>query len=205
MKRNTRITSTGEAARPSPAGTAVEHTSVTPGSPECRQRSIPPHPGRNDQSLIPGERDTSYGQAQTTTPGPDTAIIVHELGIDGVSVDLDNYLRNRGIVHRAMQLLEEWKFQSARISSSKIPVDIVAFRKDISLLVQVISSKKPLPGARTLMQLYAGKIQDLLALGSPARFRKILMAYSAACGWKYYDVLPGGLIPAWDLPEIPAF
>jgi len=204
MKRKTSITGTGEAVCPSSAGTAVEHTSVTPGSPGCSRRGIPPHPGRNDPSLIP-EPDTSPGQVQTTTAGPDTAIIVHELGIDGVSVDLDNYLRKRGIVHRAMQLLEEWKFQSARISSSKIPVDIVAFRKDISLLVQAIYSKKPLPGARTLMRLYAGKIQDLLALGSPARFRKILMAYSAACGWKYYDVLPGGLIPAWDLPEIPAF
>jgi hypothetical protein len=41
-------------------------------------------------------------------------------------------------------------------------------------------------------------------MGTSKQFRKVLLAYSASCGWKYYDVLPGGLIPAWDLPEPPA-
>nr|WP_321350349.1 hypothetical protein [uncultured Methanoregula sp.] len=201
MEQKTSITSTGEAAGQTPGGTAVEHKRLNTKS---TRQSIPPHPGGNDRALIPGERDSFRRQAQKTTAGPDTTVIVHERLEDGTTADPDNYLRSRGIVHRAMQLLEEWKFQPARISSSKIPVDIIAIRKEMTLLVQVISSKKPTPDARTLVRHYAGKIRNLMEMGSSARFRKILMAYSTVCGWKYYDVLPGGLIPAWDLPEIPA-
>jgi hypothetical protein len=106
-------------------------------------------------------------------------------------------------VHRALRLLEDWKYQPARISSSSIPVDILAIRKDTVLLVQVISSKSPVLDAANLTQQYGEKIQHLREMGTSQQFRKILLAYSASCGWKYYDVLPGGLIPAWDLPDIP--
>jgi hypothetical protein len=131
-----------------------------------------------------------------------TTIVIHEQ--DGNRKRVERYLRSSGVVHRAMQLLEEWKFLSARLSSAKVPVDIIALRKDVALLIQVISSKKPVPDARTLVRLYAGKITALREMGTSAQFRKILMAYSTLCGWKYYDVLPGGLIPAWDLPAVPA-
>jgi hypothetical protein len=133
-----------------------------------------------------------------------TEIIVHELNGDGTLPGFDDYLKNRGIVHRAMHLLEEWKFMPARISCSKVPVDIIALRKDMALLIQVISSKKPVPDAKTLVRLYAKKIHALRTMGTTAQFRKMLMAYSKLCGWKYYEVLPGGLIPAWDLPDVPA-
>jgi hypothetical protein len=140
-------------------------------------------------------------QEKSTTA---TDIIVHELRDDGTLTGLDEYLRNRGIVHRAMQLLEEWKFLPARIVCSKVPVDIVALRKDMSLLVQVISSKKPIPDAKTLVRDYAGKIDAVRRMGTTVQFRKMLMAYSRVCDWKYYEVLPGGLIPAWHLPDAPA-
>jgi hypothetical protein len=133
-----------------------------------------------------------------------TEIIVHALNDEGTLAGCDDYLKNRGIVHRAMRLLEEWKFMPARISCSKVPVDIIALRKDMALLIQVISAKKPVPDAKTLVRLYAGKIHALRTMGTTAQFRKMLMAYSKLCGWKYYEVLPGGLIPAWDLPDIPA-
>lgn len=133
-----------------------------------------------------------------------TDIILHELNDDGSVPGIDDYLKNRGIVHRAMRLLEEWKFIPARISCSTVPVDIIALRKDVALLVQVISSKKPVPDAKTLMRLYAKKVHALRQMGTTAQFRKVLMAYSKLCGWKYYDVLPGGLIPAWDLSDVPA-
>ena len=134
----------------------------------------------------------------------ETTVIIHDLDEDGMFDGVDGYLRNRGVVHRAMHLLEEWKYLPARISSSKVPVDIIAIRKDMTLLVQVISSKKPVPDARTLVRYYAKKIHALRRMGTSAQFRKMLMAWSALCGWKYYEVLPGGLIPAWHLPDAPA-
>ena len=117
---------------------------------------------------------------------------------------ISSYLRSAGIVHRALRLFEDWKYKPARIICSCIPVDIIAIRRDQVLLVQVISSRAPDLDAATLTRQYGSKIQNLRAMGTQAQFRKILLAYSRNSGWKYYDVLPGGLIPAWDLPEPPA-
>jgi hypothetical protein len=134
---------------------------------------------------------------------PETTVIMHEQeGGDPVPA-LDIYLKNRGIVQRAMRLLESWKYLPARIVSAKIPVDIIALRDDMDMLVQVISSKHPMPDANTLVRNYAKKIDSLRVMGVARRYRKILMAYSMPCGWKHYDVLPGGLIPAWDLHKLP--
>jgi hypothetical protein len=130
-----------------------------------------------------------------------TTVIIHEKKKGGISVK-DMYVKTRGIVQRAMDLLESWKYQPASIRASKLPVDIVALRDDMDMLVQVISSKHPIPDARTLIQRYAKKIDALRLMGTAKRFRKILMAHSLPCGWRHYDVLPGGLIPAWDLHKL---
>jgi hypothetical protein len=114
-----------------------------------------------------------------------------------------DYLRSNGIIHEAMDKLESWNFRPSKIVSSSTPVDIIAFRDEKTLLVQVIYSKSPVPDAKTLERVHKPDLSNLRAMGSNAQFRKIVMAYSRKCGWKYYDVLPGGLMPAWDLPEVP--
>ncbi len=118
---------------------------------------------------------------------------------DMLTRGLPEYLKSRRIVHRAMQVLVEWKYVPARISASFIPVDIIAIRKSAVLLVQVIFSRNPVPDAKTLVSLSGVKIASLRMMGAPAQFRKYIMVYSPRCGWKYYEVLPGGLIPAWHL------
>ena len=140
-------------------------------------------------------------EPESTTDNQPVAadIILHETDNGGSLWQPGVRLKNRGIVHRAMQILGEWKFIPARIICAAVPVDIIAVRRDASLLVQVISSKQPIPCAKTLVQRYRTKIQALRTLGTTAQFRKLLMAHSRSCGWKYYDVLPGGLKPAWDL------
>lgn len=137
-----------------------------------------------------------------TTAGETTIIIHEEEGGEPLQC-VTAYLRSSGIVHRAMRVLEQWEYRTARISSSLTPVDIIAFRKSEALLVQVMYSKVPVPDAKTLENRYHGKMENLRLMGTSRQFRKIVMAYSPGCGWKYYEVLPGGLMPAWDLPEIP--
>jgi hypothetical protein len=102
-----------------------------------------------------------------------------------------------------MDLLESWHFAPARFSNTAIPVDIIAFRKSRTLLVQVIYSRTPVPDAKTLTRECRVAIDNLRRMGTDTQFRKIVMVWSSPCGWKYYDVLPGGLIPAWDLPGDP--
>jgi hypothetical protein len=147
-------------------------------------------------------RETTQKKEQESTAGSQPVaadIILHEADNGGSLRQPRVWLKSRGVVHRAMEILVSWKFIPARILCAAVPVDIVAMRQDMSLLVQVISSKQPVPCAKTLVQRYRKKIQDLRTLGTDARFRKLLMAYSLPCGWMYYDVLPGGLKPAWDL------
>ncbi|WP_372962076.1 hypothetical protein [Methanoregula sp.] len=191
MQQKNRIHKTaGEAACRSPAesgtslpapGTAIEHRNLTTGHSVSTWPGIP-HDTEGDEPA-PGLSGSRERDAEEV---------------------ISSYLRSAGIVHRALRLFEDWKYQPARIICSCIPVDIIAIRRDCVLLVQVISSRAPDLDAATLTRQYGSKIQNLRAMGTQAQFRKILLAYSRNSGWKYYDVLPGGLIPAWDLPEPPA-
>jgi hypothetical protein len=132
-----------------------------------------------------------------------TTVIVHEPeGGNSISA-IDSYLKNRGIVHRAMELLEGWGYNPARIVSAKLPVDIVAIHRDTDILAQVISSRHPITDVSMLYRNYTKKIDDLRLMDIARRYRKIVMSWSMPLGWKHYDVLPGGLIPAWDLHKLP--
>ena len=133
----------------------------------------------------------------------ETAVIIHEQKGNEFRHGHTEYHRSSGIVHRAMRMLEEWKYVPARISNSLIPVDIIALRKNEALLIQVINAKTPVPDAKTLVHLYAEKVNYLRMMGTSKQFRKYIMVYSLLSGWKYYEVLPGGLIPAWHLTDIP--
>jgi len=113
------------------------------------------------------------------------------------------YQRGNGCVFEAMEILAGWNFAPARFSNTAIPVDIIAFRKSRTLLAQVIYSRTSVPDAKTLTRDHRVAIDNLRRMGTDAQFRKIVMVWSFPCGWKYYDVLPGGLIPAWNLPGDP--
>ncbi|MGD0079820.1 MAG: hypothetical protein ABSB80_04120 [Methanoregula sp.] len=137
------------------------------------------------------------------TPATEATVIIHEIDGDETPGCREAYLRSTGIIFRAMRLLEEWKYLPAQISHCRIPVDIIALRKDVTLLIQVIYSRKPVSNARVLVSHFAEKIDNLRTMGTTRQFRKMIMVYSRLCGWKYYEVLPGGLIPAWALPALP--
>ena len=74
----------------------------------------------NAAGISGGRRKIAWEDTQEKSTTA-TDIIVHELRDDGTLTGLDEYLRNRGIVHRAMQLLEEWKFLPAGSSARKSP------------------------------------------------------------------------------------
>ena len=133
----------------------------------------------------------------------ETTVIVHETEGGESLTALDCYMKNRGIVHRAMDLLHAWKYLPARIVSAKLPVDIIAIHKDKDILAQVISSRHPMPDVDTLYGNHKVKIDSLRLMDVARRYRKIVMSWSMPFGWKHYDVLPGGLIPAWDLHKLP--
>ncbi len=154
----------------------------------------PTEQSRNQERTAPSRENT---------PVTEASIIVHEMDGDGVYSYREEYRRSTGIIFRAMRLLEEWKYLPAQISHSRIPVDIIALRHDLALLIQVIYARKPVSSARVLISHFAEKVENLRRMGTTRQFRKIIMVYSRLYGWKYYEVLPGGLIPAWALPAVP--
>jgi len=171
----------------------------TASSPEAVEMKLMVSGALNSNRIIPRTHESlneDSGRGETT-------VIIHEPEGGELRHELNEYLRSSGIVHRAMRMLEEWKYVPSRISNSPIPVDIIALRKSEALLIQVIYSKMPVPDAHTLQHRYAGKVNYLRMMGTSQQFRKYIMVYSPQCGWKYYEVLPGGLIPAWHLPDIP--
>jgi hypothetical protein len=154
---------------------------------------------------VPGIR-TSPGTLVTglsRTVQGETTVIIQKEPETTLPLGAPGYLRSSGIVHRAMQQLAQWKYVPARISTSPIPVDLIALKKSEVLLIQVIYSRIPVPDAKTLLHLFAGKVTSLRMMGTPAQFGKYIMVFSPRCGWKYYEVLAGGLIPAWHLPDSP--
>jgi hypothetical protein len=195
-------------------------TAIISGRPRTASRKREGDVSSSKKKTVKDDMTVQVRRRKETRPGEDrghstdhrkslggveteTTVVIHEKDSRGSISVLDGYLKNRGIVHRAMELLEAWKYLPARITSARIPVDIVALHDDMDMLVQVISSKHPIPDANTLIRNYAKKINALRLMGVARRYRKILMAYSMPCGWKHYDVLPGGLIPAWDLHKLP--
>jgi hypothetical protein len=173
------------------AGIALSHVVV-------EMKLIPTIVLNSNQSIA-----LTPGSLNRDSIGDETHVIIHEQKGNELRHGHNEYLRSSGIVHRAMRMLEEWKYVPARISNSLIPVDIIAMRKSEALLIQVISSKKPVPDAKTLVRLYAEKVNYLRMMGTSQQFRKYIMVYSLLSGWKYYEVLPGGLIPAWHLTDLP--
>jgi hypothetical protein len=157
----------------------------------------------SDEGTGSGDPDGNSGQDAPVDRAPNPPGVMAVTHEKGRKERIKEYLRGSGIVYRAMHLLDEWKYMTARISSAKVPVDIIALRKDVVLLVQVISSRKPLPDAKAVLRHYAEKIGNLRSMGTSQQFRKMLLAYSRSCGWKYFEVLPSGLIPAWNVPAVP--
>ena len=131
----------GREANTSSCGEKIEPDKIISGATLCN-RTRPCGTAPESGSTIAGE----------------PTIIIHENGGDDTGQVISSYLRSSGIVHRAMRLFEEWNYHPARISSSKIPVDILAIRKDTVLLVQVISSRATVLDAASMTGQYGEKI-----------------------------------------------
>jgi hypothetical protein len=100
-----------------------------------------------------------------------------------------------------MRLLRELGYQPAKIAESSVPLSIIGFLKDDPLLVLVISSRKPVPSARRLREDFEDQVRSLCSLAGSVRSRIMIWVYSRPCGWRYYDVYPGGLWLSKDMME----
>jgi hypothetical protein len=186
------------------AKTSLVPYGTGPGTPCTTCATLPGLIGtihRETAVIVHGEPEGQHSRSVCNPSSESSFVIVNGDPKDQHSTGIPGCSRSSGIVYRAMQMLEQWNYQPARISASPIPVDIIALQKTRVLLVQVIFSRVPVPDAKTLLHLYPEKVTSLRLMGTPAQFRKYIMVFSPKYGWKYYEVLAGGLIPAWHIAD----
>ncbi|MFZ1898544.1 hypothetical protein [Methanoregula sp.] len=129
--------------------------------------------------------------------GETTTIILHPGEGGKQAVSHKRYSRNSSHVHEAMRLLATYEYNPIRLAESSLPISIIGFRQDDPLLVFVISARKPVPSAARLHEDFKEPVECLCRMAGSMRYRIMIWVHSPACGWRYYQVYPGGL--AYDL------
>jgi hypothetical protein len=133
-------------------------------------------------------------------PGGRTDALVHAGHDPEESGDAGRLSRNRPLVFEAIALLREHGFLPVRVTESSLPVNLIGLRKRGSLLVRVLRSRRPVPNAAVLHALFTGEVETLCRLAGRIPYQIMIWVYSAACGWRYYLVYPGGLRRDLDFP-----
>lgn len=107
--------------------------------------------------------------------------------------DTTGRTRSNPVVYEAMDHLRTYGYEPAPIRASQIPLNIVAMKKSGSFFVLALRSRLPVPSAVKLRELFTGKVDHLRGMVERVRERIMILVYSPACGWRYYQVYPGGL------------
>lgn len=105
-------------------------------------------------------------------------------------------------VYEAMRLLKEHGYETSRPAVKNAPVGIVALKGRDVLKIAVIRSRKPVPDAKTLRELYPAKFSQMCAMAKPAEYRTMIWISSPLIGWRYYLVETGGIRRDWDFTKL---
>jgi hypothetical protein len=183
MQTKTRITgSTGPAAGLFPA----ESGSVTPAQGIASEHPIPAteRPGC-DPYTVP-----------RTSTGSEPPLIF----ISGEGADTRRLSRSSPLVYEAIRALKEHGFLPVRVTEASLPVNLIGLKKNRSLLVRVIRSRRPIPSAAVLHAIFKEDVEMLCRLAGLIPYQIMIWVFSPLCGWLYYLVYPGGLRRDLDFP-----
>ena len=85
-------------------------------------------------------------------------------------------------------------------AESALPVHLIGRKKSRSLLIHIIRSCRPCRVPPCSIPSICREVAHLCWLLGAIPYQIMIWVCTRNSGWKYYTVLPGGLIPAWDLP-----
>jgi len=147
--------------------------------------------------IIPraGEPETGLAAAGETT------IIFHETGGNELAFGPPEYTRSNAIICEASRILESWNYLPVLVRKSPVPIDLIGVGTTDALVIEVVRSRKPVPDAPTICELYRNEVDHLRTFRASSQFRKMIWVYSPQCRWRFYDVFPGGVWLAKDLME----
>lgn len=147
--------------------------------------------------IIPRAAEPAIGEA---TAG-ETTIIFHTKEGGDMAFGPPEYTRCNALICEASRILETWNYLPVLIRKSPVPIDLIGVGTKDALVIEVVRSRRPVPDAPTICELFRNEIDHLRSLKSSSQFRKMIWVYSPQCRWRLYDVFPGGVWLAKDLME----
>jgi hypothetical protein len=100
-----------------------------------------------------------------------------------------------------MRILETWHYLPVLVRKSPVPLDLIGVGITDALVIEVVRSRRPVPDAATICELFRNEVGHLHSIKASSQFRKMIWVYSPQCRWRFYDVFPGGVWLAQDLME----
>lgn len=147
----------------------------------------------NSGRIIPLTHESKQIESDTGEP----IVIIHE----PVQVKIcRRCTRSNPLVYEAMPLLRKWEYIPIRLMEPAIPLNLIGLKGDQSILILVLRSRKPVPRAAALREIYPEIVEYLCGMATTVTYRIMIWVYSPQCGWRYYLVYPGGLRNDLDFP-----
>jgi len=101
-----------------------------------------------------------------------------------------------------MRLLDEQGYIAYRtIGRNERQVSIIAMKGQDELMITVVSSRKPVQDAKTLLGLFPAKVTKLRTAAKSVRYKTMIWVISPIAGWRYYRVDIGGISYDWDFAK----
>lgn len=139
------------------------------------------------------------GPATGGAAAGETTIIFHEKAEGELAFGPPEYTRCNAIICEAMRILENWNYLPVLVRKSPVPIDLIGVGIKEALVIEVVRSRRPAPDAPTVCGLFRKEVDHLRTFRASSQFRKMIWVYSPQCGWRFYDVFPGGVWLARDL------
>jgi hypothetical protein len=105
-------------------------------------------------------------------------------------------------VYEALRRLQEHGYTPYRLTgTADLPDTVIATKGRATLMISVVYSRKQVPDARTLRQLFPGRVDRARELVRTVPHRIMIWVSSPVTGWRYYRADIGGISYDWDLAK----
>ena len=131
----------------------------------------------------------------------ETTIIFHEKAGGELAFGPPEYTRCNAIICEASRILATWNYLPVLVRKSPVPIDLIGMGTTDALVIDVVRSRRPVPDAGTVCEVFIKEVKHLRSFKSSSQFRKMIWVYSPQSRWRFYDVFPGGVWLAKDLME----
>ncbi|HNX18622.1 MAG TPA: hypothetical protein PKM50_09900 [Methanoregula sp.] len=102
-------------------------------------------------------------------------------------------------IFEALRILDRNGYDACRtVADPHLPQAIIATKGLDTLMIAVICSRRQVPDARTLHELYPENVIRACARAQTSPYRVMIWVTSPVSGWRYYRAYSGGIAYDWE-------